>query len=78
MARVNVYLSDDLAREARQSGLNVSAITQEAVRTHLAGVETDRWLARLDGLPAAEVADASALGALGGGAASKPDQHRRS
>ena len=35
MARVNVYLPDELASGARDAGLNVSALTQEAVRQAL-------------------------------------------
>jgi post-segregation antitoxin (ccd killing protein) len=64
IARVNVYLSDELARAARLSGLNVSAITQDAVRSRLAGVETDRWLDRLAALPATDISHEHALEAL--------------
>ena len=31
MARVNIYLPDDLARRAREADLNVSGIAQEAL-----------------------------------------------
>lgn len=44
MARVNVYLPDELADEARSAGLNVSNITQEALRDRLAGRRTSAWL----------------------------------
>ncbi len=47
MARINVYLPDDLARAAREEDLNVSALTQRAVREALAAASTDRWLASL-------------------------------
>lgn len=47
MARVNVYLPDELAREARESGLNLSGLTQAAVRDALMARRTDAWL---DGL----------------------------
>lgn len=47
MARVNVYLPDDLADEAKQAGLNLSSITQEAVRNSLARRSTDAWLSSL-------------------------------
>jgi post-segregation antitoxin (ccd killing protein) len=47
MARVNVYLPDDLAEAARQQDLNISALTQQAVRNALAAAATDRWLASL-------------------------------
>jgi post-segregation antitoxin (ccd killing protein) len=44
MARVNVYLPDELAEKAREAGLNVSGLTQEAVRRALAAAQTDAWL----------------------------------
>lgn len=47
MARINVYLPDELAKAARDEDLNVSALTQQAVRDALAAAATDRWLASL-------------------------------
>jgi post-segregation antitoxin (ccd killing protein) len=44
MARVNVYLPDDLAAEAKTAGLNVSNLTQEALRNALAASRIDEWL----------------------------------
>lgn len=44
MARVNVYLPDDLAAEAKAAGLNVSNLTQEALRSALAASRVDGWL----------------------------------
>jgi post-segregation antitoxin (ccd killing protein) len=44
MARVNVYLPDDLAAEAKAAGLNVSNLTQEALRSALAADRVDEWL----------------------------------
>ena len=44
MARVNVYLPDDLAAEAKAAGLNVSSLTQEALRSALAASRVDDWL----------------------------------
>jgi post-segregation antitoxin (ccd killing protein) len=55
MARVNVYLPDELAERARAAGVNISGITQEAIRGVLAATDTDRWLARLERLPRLEV-----------------------
>ena len=49
MARVNVYLPDDLAERARAHGLNVSALTQAAIRAELEGSATDMWLDELSG-----------------------------
>ena len=51
MARVNVYLPDDLAARAREAGLNVSGLTREALEDALAQTDTDRWLERLEQLP---------------------------
>ena len=44
MARVNVYLPDDLAAEAKAAGLKVSNLTQEALRSALAADRLDHWL----------------------------------
>ncbi len=44
MARVNVYLPDDLAADAKAAGLNVSNLTQEALRSALAARRVDDWL----------------------------------
>ncbi len=48
MPRVNVYLPDDLAAAARAARLNLSSLTQEAIRRELAGRTTDDWLATLE------------------------------
>ena len=50
MARVNVYLPDELAARAKQADLNLSALTQDALRSALRARDTDTWL---DGLTAA-------------------------
>lgn len=50
MARVNVYLPDDMAEAARTAGLNVSGLTQDAIRRTLAGRRTTDWLETLDGV----------------------------
>jgi len=55
MARVNVYLSDDLADAARRAGLNVSGLTQEAIRAALVSRRTNAWLEAVAALPAADV-----------------------
>jgi post-segregation antitoxin (ccd killing protein) len=64
MARVNVYLPDDLAQQARAAGLNISGVTQEALRGALAGGETDRWLQRLEALPRLGVPHERVMAAL--------------
>jgi post-segregation antitoxin (ccd killing protein) len=51
MARVNIYLPDDLAREAKAAGLNISGIAQEALRTALASRRVAAWLDDIARLP---------------------------
>lgn len=63
MARVNVYLPDDLADEAKRAGLNISSLTQDAIRSSLARHDLALWqerVAELDspGVSHSKVADA--------------------
>jgi post-segregation antitoxin (ccd killing protein) len=51
MARVNIYLPDELAEEARAAGLNVSGLTQKAVLGALATARTNEWLDDVARLP---------------------------
>ncbi|MGH3458778.1 type II toxin-antitoxin system CcdA family antitoxin [Aeromicrobium sp.] len=44
MARLNVYVPDELAKAARAAGLNVSALTQAAIDRALAAAATNDWL----------------------------------
>lgn len=46
MARLNVYVPDELAERARARGLNVSALTQAAISAELE--TTDAWLEGLE------------------------------
>ena len=48
MARLNVYVPDDLAERARRAGLNVSALTQAAI---IAELDHDAVATWLDALP---------------------------
>jgi post-segregation antitoxin (ccd killing protein) len=48
MARLNVWVPDELAEQARSEGLNVSAVTQAALSDELACRDLDAWL---DSLP---------------------------
>lgn len=47
MARLNVYVPDELAARARAEGLNVSALTQAAISAELDRHAIDSWLADL-------------------------------
>jgi post-segregation antitoxin (ccd killing protein) len=64
MARVNIYLPDDLAREAKAAGLNISKITQEALRVELATHRVAAWLDAVARLPATGITHEQAMAAL--------------
>ena len=66
MARVNVYLPDDLASSAREADLNVSGLTQDAVRQALAARRTDVWLDRVLEMKRPEIDPAVVLAAVRG------------
>lgn len=55
MARVNVYLPDELAAQAKEAGLNVSGLTQEAIQSALASRCVDDWLDDVALLPALDI-----------------------
>ena len=59
MARMNIYLPDDLAAEARAAGLNISALARAAVEAELARSSTDEWLERALALVPIEALDAA-------------------
>jgi post-segregation antitoxin (ccd killing protein) len=52
MPRVNIYLPDDLAAEARRIGLNISALTQDSIRQAMAARRINAWLDELTALGA--------------------------
>lgn len=64
MARVNVYLPDDLAEEVRHAAVNVSGITQAALREELDARRTTAWLDRVGKLVPTDVAHAEVVDAL--------------
>jgi post-segregation antitoxin (ccd killing protein) len=64
MARVNVYLPDELAARAREKGLNVSAVTRSALEAELAAGAASQWLGRAAALPGLDVEHDEALAAL--------------
>jgi post-segregation antitoxin (ccd killing protein) len=64
MARVTVHLPDDLAEKAKQAGLSVSALTQDAIQMTLAKESTEVWLASLAQLPPHSATHENALEAL--------------
>jgi post-segregation antitoxin (ccd killing protein) len=64
MARLNVYVPDELAEAARSAELNVSAITQAAIRTALDANSIGSWLESLDSLEPVSVSGAKVARAL--------------
>jgi len=66
MARVNVYLSDELAEQARDANLNVSALTQEALRRELDTRRTDAWLETVAVLSPTDLPSEIVTGAIDG------------
>jgi post-segregation antitoxin (ccd killing protein) len=64
VARLNIYLPDELAAQARRAGLNLSALTQEAVRQSLAARSTESWLATLPSASSQAVPHVRSLEAL--------------
>jgi post-segregation antitoxin (ccd killing protein) len=65
MARVNVYLPDELVEEVRSAGLNVSNVTQRALRRELGRHRSEDWLDRVRALPRTTVSHEEALDAVG-------------
>lgn len=64
MSRVNVYLPDDLAAEAKEAGINVSSLAQEAIRSALASENLDTWLSSVSDLKAVDVDHEEVLAAV--------------
>jgi post-segregation antitoxin (ccd killing protein) len=64
MARVNVYLPNELANQAKDAGLNVSNLTQEAVRSALSAKRTGDWLNEVAALSPTGVGHEDVLAAL--------------
>ena len=75
VTRVNVYLPDQLAADAKRAGLNLSAVTQEAVRSALAARSTDIWLDSLVASHAQRVSHDRALAVLDAAREEPPTRH---
>ena len=75
VTRLIVYLPDDLAAEAKKAGLNLSAVTQEAVRRSLAARSTGAWLATLEPAVSHRVTHHHVLDALDAGRDERPTRH---
>lgn len=64
MSRVNIYLPDDLAKEAKAAGLNISSLTQDAIRSSLAMQNLARWQQRVADLDSPGVSHSKVLDAV--------------
>jgi post-segregation antitoxin (ccd killing protein) len=75
MARINIYVPDDLAEAARRAGVNVSSIAQGAIRNQLAQESTNAWLATLQSVPAHKATHERAIEALDAARDEAPTRH---
>ena len=75
MARVNVYVPDNLAEEARRAGLNISSLTQAAIKATLSGQSTDAWLRTLRPVPRHTVTHEAVISALDSVRDEAPTRH---
>lgn len=64
MSRVNVYIPDELAAEAKAAGLNISNLTQKAIRSALAADSLKAWRDKVSKLDATGVDHESVLVAV--------------
>ena len=64
MARVNVYLPDDLAKKARAADLNVSGLTQAAIQRELDRCALNEWLDEVAALPPTGISDEAVVEAV--------------
>ena len=64
MARVNIYLPDGLAEEAKAAGLNVSKLAQAAVRSALSVEQVNAWLDAVSGLGRTAISHGDVLQAV--------------
>lgn len=64
VTRSSVDLPDELSAQAKEARLNLSAVTQDAVRRTLAARSTDSWLSSLHATSAEPVEHDKALDAL--------------
>jgi post-segregation antitoxin (ccd killing protein) len=64
MPRINIYVPEDLAAKAREAGLNVSRLTQEAIRIELGRQELRSWLKELERLPKHDISHEDVMAAL--------------
>jgi len=64
MAQLTIFVPDALAVAAREAGLDVSALAQDAIRHALGAHATGEWLATLSERPPIPVSHESVIAAL--------------
>jgi post-segregation antitoxin (ccd killing protein) len=64
MTRINIYLPDSLAKEAKAADLNLSRVTQEALRLALGTERTNAWLGSVAALGTTDVSHEDVLQAV--------------
>ena len=64
MSRVNVYLPDELAEQAKEAGLNISNLTQEAIRSSLSARDVNAWKKRVAELQPTHVSHLAVMEAV--------------
>lgn len=64
MPKVSVYLPAELYGAARDAGLSISALTQEAIEGALRAGQTDRWVEQVRSRPPRETAKIDTTAAL--------------
>ncbi len=64
MPRVNIYLPDDLAEQAKLAGMNVSQVAQDALREQLRRQRMSDWVGRVSKRPPTGVSHNQVIGAL--------------
>jgi post-segregation antitoxin (ccd killing protein) len=51
MAKVTIYMPDELLAEAKEAGLNISGLAQDAVAAALQTAKTEAWLRSMRARP---------------------------
>lgn len=64
MARITVYVPDHLAEAAKEAGLDISRLTQDAIGSTLDARQLDSWQQRVAELPSTRVGHRAVIDAV--------------
>jgi len=64
MAHIDIYLPDDLVTEAKAHGLNLSGLTQDALRSAIAASRVDECLDDVAAMRSLGIADVDVAAAM--------------